>query len=116
MRPQTTAKIYLKFSRESGGREALFDKLNGLQKEVDRDRTRFDAYAALAVEAAGVLGDSVEKSKVLDVLNTIARVMCGTKKDQETKRLPPASPPKRLEAPRSQKSNKQKELDDEIPF
>ena len=87
--------IFDKLEIEQEKREALVDRLNELQKEVDRDRTRFDAYAALVVEVAGVVGETVERSKVLDVLNAIARVIWGTKKDQDTKRLPSA-PPKRL--------------------
>jgi hypothetical protein len=112
--------IFDKLEIELDRREALFDKLNGLQKEVDRDRTRFDVYAALAVEAAGVVGDSVDKSKILEVLNAIARVMWGTKKDQDTKRLPPPNPPKRLEAPRRPQIPRspkgRNEDDEEIPF
>jgi hypothetical protein len=98
--------IFDKLEIEQEKREALVDRLNELQKEVDRDRTRFDAYAALVVEVAGVVGETVERSKVLDVLNAIARVIWGTKKDQDTKRLPSA-PPKRLESVRKHQARLQ---------
>src|SRR5262245_59714727 len=107
--------IFEKVEVEQDKREALFDKLNELQQEVDRQRTRFDAYAALVVEAAGVLGDAVEKSKVLDLLNAIAKVIWGSKKEEETKRLPPPSVPKRIEPPPASRPAR-KDLDDEIPF
>jgi hypothetical protein len=110
--------IFGKLEIEQDKRDALRSKLNALQEEVDRDRTRFDVYAALAVEAAGVVGESVEKSKVLDVLNAIARVIWGTKKDQETKGLPAPTPPKRIEPPRPSKSaaKGRGDTEDEIPF
>jgi hypothetical protein len=109
--------IFEKLEVEQDKREALFNRLNELQKEVDRERTRFDAYAALAVEVAGVIGDAVEKSKVLDVLNAIAKVIWGSKKEEETKRLPAPSTPKRIEAPRVPTPSVRKgDMDDEIPF
>jgi hypothetical protein len=110
-------EIFEKLEVEEDKRDALRSKLNALQEEVDRERTRFDVYAALAVEAAGVVGESVEKSKVLDVLNAIARVIWGTKKEQEIKRLPTPTPPKRIEPPRAPKpAPKKGDMDDEIPF
>lgn len=107
--------IFDKLEVEHDKKESLFEKLNELQKEVDSDRTRFDAYAAVVVETAGVLGESVERSRVLDVLNAIARIIWGTKKEQETRRLPAPTPPKRIEPPRAPESKKG-DLDDEIPF
>ncbi|MEJ0077013.1 MAG: hypothetical protein WDO17_16520 [Alphaproteobacteria bacterium] len=56
-------EIFGKLEIEQDKRDSLFNKLTELQHEVDRDRTRFDVYAALAVEAAGVVGESVEKRK-----------------------------------------------------
>jgi hypothetical protein len=101
---------------EQDKRESLLDKLNKLQQEVDRERTRFDIYAALVVEAAGVVGDAIEKSKVLDLLNAIGRVMWNTK-DAQAKRLPVPTAPKRIEPPRPSKpAPKKGDLDDEIPF
>ena len=40
--------IFEKLELEDKKRDALFARLNDLQIEVDRSRTRFDAYAALA--------------------------------------------------------------------
>jgi hypothetical protein len=52
------------------------------------------------------------------LLNTIARVIWGTKKEEETKRLPAPTPPRRLEPPRpvAPKLQKRGDMDDEIPF
>lgn len=103
---------------EQKKREALFSKLNDLQEEIDRDRSRFDTYAALAIETAGVLGETVDKSRVLALLDAIARVFWGAKSERETKRIPPPTLPKRLEPPSAPGGLKRKVdgLDDDIPF
>jgi len=106
--------IFEKLEVEQDKRDALRNTVNALQEEIDRERTRFDVYAALAVEAAGFVGESVEKSKVLDVLNAIARVIWGTKREHETKRL---LAPTRIEPPRAPRpAPKKGDMDDEIPF
>lgn len=105
---------------EDRKREALLARLNELQHEVDRDRTRFDSFAALAVETAGVVGDAVEKSRVLQVLNAIARALWGAKEEDANKQLPPPAKPKQIEPPRVPKPTPQRDFsadpDDEIPF
>jgi hypothetical protein len=80
-------------------REALFDKLNELEQEVDRNRTRIDSLAALTIEVSDVLGEAVEKTKVLDILDHIAKVFWGAKSTDENRRLPPPPRQKRLEPP-----------------
>jgi hypothetical protein len=110
-------RIFEKLEIEIDKREALFDRLNELQKEVDRDRTRFDTYAALAIEAAGVVGDVVEKSNILKLLDSIAKVFWGSRKEEQSKRRPAPAPPKRIEAPRALRLTPKKcDLNDEIPF
>jgi hypothetical protein len=104
--------IFEKLEVEEDKREALFKKLIELRHEVERNRTRFDSYAALAIESSGVVGDVVEKSKVLKVLDSIAKVFWNSKAEQETKRLPAPPTPKRIEPPRAESGG----LDDEIPF
>jgi hypothetical protein len=108
--------IFGKLEVERRKKDALLEKLNELQKEVDRDRTRFDAFGALVIEVAGVMGDAVEKSKVLDVLDAIAGVIWGSKREG-TKQLP-APPTKRIEPPRASDPNHKGEgdMDDEVPF
>jgi hypothetical protein len=83
----------------------LFDRLNALQKEVDRERTQYDSYAALAVETAGNVGDVVEKSRILELLDSIGRVIWGSKKEEQTKRLPPPAPRKRIEPPKPKRGD-----------
>jgi hypothetical protein len=103
---------------EQNKRESLFAKVNALEQEVDRDRTRYDSFAALTIETAGLLDTTLEPINKL--LTNIARVFWGAK-EEEMKKLPPPKTPKRIEGPRDQKQppSKQKtrgDLDDEIPF
>jgi hypothetical protein len=102
--------IFDKLEVDESKREVLFEKLNELEQEVDRDRTRFDRFADLAIETAGVIGEAAERSKVLNVLDAIARVFWGAK-TEEKKRLPPPVPPKRIAPP-----PKRDDMNDEIPF
>jgi hypothetical protein len=44
---------------DEGKKNALYDRMDDLQNEIDRDRTRFDAIASLSIAAAGVLGDVI---------------------------------------------------------
>ena len=104
--------IFEKLEVEEAKREALLGRLIELRHEVERDRTRFDSYAALAIDAAGLVGDSVQKSHILKLLDSIAKVFWGSKKEQETKKLPPPAPTKRIEPPKRNSGD----LDDEIPF
>jgi hypothetical protein len=108
---------------EQNKKEALFERLNELQMEMDRERTRFDTFAALAIETAGVVGDVVEKTHVLKILDSIAKVLWGLKTEEETRRLPAPTAPKRIEVPKrvelslAKKSGRNRnDMDDEIPF
>ncbi len=96
---------------EQDKKEALFSKINSLQDEVDRDRTRLDAFADLAIEASGVLDVALEP--VNKILTSIARVFWGAQKE-EAKRLPAPRPRKQIEGPSA--TRKHGDLDDEIPF
>jgi hypothetical protein len=69
-------------------REAFYKKINALQEEIDRDRTRYEALAALAIEAAGAFGDAVDASKVTKILDSISRVFWSAKQNEPAKRLP----------------------------
>lgn len=114
-------EIFTKLEVDEKKRDALFSRLNHLQEEIDRNRTRFDSYAALSIEVAEVAGDMVEKSKILDLLNAVARVFGTAKKEEEqTKKLPPYTPPKQIEdkTPKvaARPASKRGDMDDEIPF
>lgn len=95
-------------------KEALFKKINALQAEIDRDRTRFEALAALTIEASGTLGEALEKSKIESLLDKVAYLFWGAKQE-ETKRLPPPTERKRIEPPRPATPRDSDDLE-EAPF
>ena len=93
-------------------REALYARIGALQTEVDRVRTRFEAFGAFAIEAAGILGEMGKQIEPLT--NSIARIF-GTAKSYEDANpaLPPPKVPKKISPP---KKAPKPELDDDIPF
>ncbi|HVQ69769.1 MAG TPA: hypothetical protein VMT08_19935 [Bradyrhizobium sp.] len=110
-------EIFSKLEVDERKREALLSKLSDLENEVDRNRTRFDAYAALAIEVADVSGEVVDRSKILDVLDAVARLFGVAKKEEATKQLPRPTKPKQIEHKRPDfGSAKPSEMDDDIPF
>lgn len=99
-------------------RESLFNKLNAFAAEIDRNRTRTEAFYAFAVETARVAREVNDELKPLQ--QTIDRVFDWIEKAKKLKdALPPWSdrkkvegPPKRLPRPKDEKAD----LDDDIPF
>ncbi len=110
-------------------KEALMSRLNSFAAEVDKDRTRFDAFAELIIEAAGVVGKVERKLRPIRAwIDSIAKLLrdAGTLEDSRS-RLP--APDKRLQAPAKQIAPPSSELwappsppktgddlDDDIPF
>jgi len=94
----TLDSIELPVSRK----EALMTKLNAFASEVDRDRTRLEAFGALAIEAANVAGKMERKLRpIRRWIDSIAGVMREARALEETQpRLP--APPKRISAPTQQ--------------
>ena len=90
-------------------KENLLDKLNAFAAEVDRDRTRFETWGAVVIQAADVFGEAAEKAEpARKWLDSIGRLIWGAKQEEdEAKRLP---------APKEIKQIEQKKSDDEIPF
>ncbi len=115
-------EIFTNLEVDENKREALFSKLKALESEIDRNRTRFDAFAALTIEAAEVVGQIVEQSRLLEVFNAIARIFGTAKKDEELRQLPAPKKPKQIEHKNSKSPlkkaalTKHDDMDDEIPF
>lgn len=110
-------------------KEALMSRLNAFSAEVDRDRTRFEAFAALVIEAAGVAGKVEKKLRpIRKWIDSIASMLHEARalEDAHT-RL--SGPDKRLQAPTKQIAPPSGELwvkpeppksgggaDEEVPF
>jgi hypothetical protein len=112
-------------------REALYRRISDLENEVDRDRTRFDAYAALVLEASTTTEKAARQLKpLIKLLQPITTLFANaTDSENAQLQLPPAQPLKRLEPPPLKLAPPEPEsepeppprqpindLDDEIPF
>jgi chromosome segregation ATPase len=92
-------------------KEALFAKISALENEISRDRTRFDAVAALWVEVCEKIGEGVKKLEPLrQLMDSVGSLIGAAKKEEETQghRLPAPKTPKQIAPP--------KESGDDIPF
>lgn len=113
--------IFTKLEVDEKKREALLAKLAALDAEVDRNRTRFESYAALAIEVADVAGEVIIRSKIPELLDSLARLFGAAKRDEEIRQLPAPSSPKRIEhqkpgAPTNASVNTNPpDVDDELP-
>ena len=120
---QNIREIILKLEIDDWKREALLNRLNALQEEVDRDRFRYQVFAAYVIETAGVIGISAEKMKpARDLLDSIAGVIWGTKHNEQSHQLPAPSTPKQIPPPKTAEPRRpigrrtKAEMDDDIPF
>ena len=96
-------------------REALFNKLNEFAAEVDRNRTRTEAFLSLAVDVARAAREV--KDELTPLQQTIDRVFDLIEKASKwTDTLPPWKDRKKIEGPRKRLAPPQQNLDDEIPF
>ncbi|NIA68443.1 hypothetical protein HBA54_07540 [Pelagibius litoralis] len=96
-------------------RESLFAKLNMFAAEVDRNRTRTEAFYAFAIETARAAREVNEELKPLQ--KTIDRVFDWIEKAKKVGDvLPPWEERKKIEGPQKNLPKPQEDLDDEIPF
>lgn len=103
-------------------RQSLFNKLNTFASEVDRTRTRTEAFFAFAVQAARTSKHVNDELKPLQ--QTIDRIFDWIEKAKKLKdALPPWSERKQIEPPKKALPSPDKptrggsrDLDDDIPF
>jgi uncharacterized coiled-coil DUF342 family protein len=98
-------------------RESLFNKLNQFAAEVDRNRTRPEAFYAFAIEAARAAREVNDELQPLQ--QTIDRVFDWLDKAKKLwDSLPAWSERKKIEAPpkRITQRTPVNDLDDDIPF
>jgi hypothetical protein len=107
--------IFGKLEIEDIKREKLISRLDGLKHEVNQPRTRFDRFAALTVDVSGLVGDTVERSKVIELLDAIGRLFWGAQSEKQ-KQLPAPKEKKRIEPPKPKIEKLKAEMDDDIPF
>ena len=96
-------------------RESLFSKLNAFAAEVDRNRTRTEAFLSFAVDVARTA--RVVKEEIKPLQQTVDRVLDLIEKANEwSDALPPWKDRKRIEGPPKRLAPPQQDLDDDIPF
>lgn len=96
-------------------RESLFTKLNAFAAEVDRNRTRTEAFYAFAVETARTAREVHDELKPLQ--QTIDRVLDRIEKAKKwMDELPSWGERKKIGGPTKRLPGPQQGLDDEIPF
>ena len=96
-------------------RESLFNKLNEFTAEVDRNRTRTEAFYSFAVETARAAREVNDELKPLQ--QTIDRLFDWIEKAKKWNDvLPPWKDRKIIEGPPKRLAPPQQDLDDDIPF
>ena len=96
-------------------RESLFNKLNAFAAEVDRNRTRTEAFLAFVVDLGRTAG--AVKNELEPVRQPIDRILDIIEKAVNSNdALPPWKDRKRIEGPPKRIAPPQQDLDDDIPF
>jgi len=98
-------------------KETIYAKINDLANEVDRNRTRFQAFGALVIEFEGIGGTTAEKLEpARKWLDSIAKYFGAAKSHEDANpQLPTRREPKKIEPPRKRLPAPNPD-DDEIPF
>lgn len=93
-------------------KEALYKRINALQEEIDRDRTRYQAFAALMIEACDDVGQAAKKLEPLvRQIERLGAAFGAEKRAEDAKpKLPPRKEPKQIEYKKNGYG------DDEMPF
>jgi hypothetical protein len=102
-------------------RDALFRRINNLQEEVDRDRTRTEAAMALLLDVTSAVAKGAKQlDPVLDRVERIIKVLAKAKDENDQKILMAPQERKRIAPPTTPQgrhgTDSSSNLDDEIPF
>jgi len=108
-------------------KEALYKRISALQAEIDRDRTRYQAVAALMIEACDDAGEAAKRLEpVVRLIERVGAAIGVAKRAEDARpKLPPRRERKQITPPKFIVSKKRasgysggfdKSLNDEIPF
>ncbi len=96
-------------------RDSLFNKLNAFASEVDRNRTRTEAFLAFSVESARTGREVLDEIKPLqDAINGVLDIIDKAKSLKEM--LPSWAERKRIEGPPKQLPSPKSDPDEDLPF
>lgn len=119
---QQVREIVETLELEQWKRESLFEKINAVDADLDKERSSLAKYGALVAEASGIFGDAVGEMAVKaeparKFLETIGFLIWGAEMQERSKQLPSPEKPKQIEPPKKTKPMGRRSLpDDEIPF
>jgi len=103
------------FDLPENKRDSLFNKLNAFAAEVDRNRTRTEAFYALVVDTGRAVGEASSQFKPLKrTFDRILDQIDNAKKWHAA--LPPPVDKKLIEGPQNNVESLQQDVDDEIQF
>jgi hypothetical protein len=105
-------------------KERLYARVAGLESEIDRDRTRYQAVAALMIEACDDTGEAVKRLEpVVRLIERVGAAIGIARRAEEAQpQLPPPKGRKQIDHvpdkifPKQDGSRFDRQLDDEIPF
>ena len=113
-------EVFIALEIDDWKREALLSRLDDLQHEVDKDRSRYEVFGAFVIETFGIVGIAAEKMEpARRLIDSIAGLIWGAKHAEQTKQLPPPTERKPLPPPRTAPKTTKPTLverNDEIPF
>ena len=97
-------------------KDDIYDKINALQSEVDRSKTRLDAFLSRWLDVTNAAGEGAENLEpVVKLLGHVMKVFGRAKTEHDVGKLPPPKVPQKLPSPATDQPP-QADLDDEIPF
>ena len=97
-------------------KDDIYDKINALQSEVDRSKTRLDAFHSRWLDVTNAAGEGAENLEpVVKLLGHVMRIFGRAKTEHDVGKLPPPDVPQKLPSPATDQPP-QADLDDEIPF
>lgn len=116
---QTVDKMEVSVAKK----ERLYARLSALENEISRDRTRYEAVAALMIEACDDVGEAAKRLEpVVRLVERIGAAIGVAKRAEDAQpRLPPPQEQKRIEQKPKMPTKPNggpfdRQLDDEIPF
>ncbi len=88
-------------------KDRLYARINALQEEVDRERTREQAFGALLIEACDDIGEAAKKLEpVVRIIERAGQAIGIAKRAEDAQpRLPRPKEPKRIEAQKPAKAS-----------
>jgi len=80
-------------------KDLLFKKINALQEEIERIRSRREVYGTFILYFSGIFGEAVERSKIQPLLESIGKVFWNAERSQNVPQLSAPNEMKMLAPP-----------------